>query len=1019
MKRTYRKLLYRAVQHSFSRFLAIFAIVALGTGFLAGLMATSPDMRLSVDHYYDENAMMDIRILSTLGLTDEDVQSVRQTAGVAQVMPSHTADALLRTPQAEEFTARIHSLPADGETALNQVVLTEGRMPTTAGECLLLTSGYGTSTAIGDVLTFSPEAENPLTTDQLTVVGKCVSAYYLSIEKESSALGSGKIDRILFTPAAGFAADIYSELFVTVAGAAELDGFSDKYTALVDDVQETLKTTGQSCAARRTAELRADAERQISEGQETYDTQARQAAEELRQARERLTASRQQIADSEAQLDTQQQALEAAKTQLTSGRAALEEQKSAFAAEKAAGEQALQEKQAALTALAQQLAALQAAGDPAAAAVQAQYTAAATALKAAEAAAAKQLTEAQAAITAAETELSAGEQQQSAGAAALEQGRARLAEAKKALESGEADYAAAEKEADTRLTDAAAELAEARKALDELQPAEWYVLDRGANVGFVSFSGNAEKVEAIAKVFPIFFFLVAALVCLTTMTRMVEEERLQIGTLKALGYSSGTIAAKYLLYAAAATLLGSLFGLCIGLRVFPTVIWGAYGILYTQPPLYTPFRWEYALPAFAGCLACTMGATLSACISTLREQTARLLLPRAPKAGKRVFLEHITPLWKRMKFTHKVTARNLLRYKKRFWMTVIGVAGCTALLLTGFGLRDSINHIVSNQYETLDLYDLTITLENDAGDEAAALTAAYAPTGARQESGKIAAGGNEREVLLFVPSQPEQIDRYIRLQERKTGTPQPLTDDGILLTEKLANQLGVRAGDTVTLRNADDRTAECTVTGIVENYIYHYAYITPTLYEQTFGSAPEANRLLCRTQLDADGRDALATQLLALEDVAGVSFSQDIINTFNDVFNSINYIVLVLIICAAALAFVVLYNLTNINIAERQKEIATIKVLGFWDKEVYTYVFRETAILTLLGSLLGLVIGVFLCRYVVATAEVDIVMFGRDIYAASYLYAAAITWLFGLLVSLVMRRRLRNIDMVESMKAGE
>ncbi len=531
--------------------------------------------------------------------------------------------------------------------------------------------------------------------------------------------------------------------------------------------------------------------------------------------------------------------------------------------------------------------------------------------------------------------------------------------------------------------------------------------------------------RAIAVVFPVFFFLVAALVALTTLTRMVEEERGLIGTMKALGYSRGAIAWKYILYAGSATIAGCLFGLLIGMWLFPTVIWGAYGILYILPPLLTPFNPLYASIAAVAAVACTMLATAGACWGTLREAPARLMMPKAPKAGKRIFLERITFLWSRLSFTHKVTARNLIRYKKRFFMTVIGIAGCTALLVTGFGLRDSIGEITEKQFGELYQYNVSIGLkEADAlSDEDLlaflsdkTLVADYLPVA--QESGEVAAGELSVDINLYVPQDTARLPDFLRLRNRKSGETVALTDETALLTEKAADKLGLAVGDTVTVTDADGREAAVPIGGIVENYVQGYLYMTPALYEQCFGETPDYTMLAAQLAEGAS-HDALSEPLLKTGLVSAVSFTEDIQKSFSDVVGSIDYIVMVLIICAGLLAFVVLYNLTNINITERQKEIATIKVLGFYDGEVAAYIYRETAILSLIGTAVGLVLGIFLHAFVVRTAEVEMVMFGRSIHALSYILAAVLTLFFSLLVNLVMNRKLRAVDMVESLKAGE
>ena len=1097
--KTYVKTLLREIRGSLSRFLAIFAIVALGVGFLAGLTAASPDMYLSVDAMYDRDRMMDVRVLSTLGLTDRDVDAIRAIDGVEAVLPAYQTDVLTDSSLGDGLVARVHSLPREGDPALNQLTMVSGRMPERAGECVVVRNTFREGDAIiGETLTFSADNDDlsdTLATKSLTIVGVVDSCCYFSIEKETSTIGNGSVSLLLYTTAESFASEVYTEVYLTVSGAAALRAFTDEYDALVDGVTTRLETLAETETLRRLDEVKADAEAALRDAQATYDKEKADAEAELRDAADALEEARGQLADGERELaDGRRQladakaALEDARKQRDDGYTALHEGQRELAERQADTYEQLTAQQTALDgnraeldaamemlntsaaelatgrqqleAAKQQLAMLEAAGQTQqAAALAAQIAAQQSVLDASQAewetqqqalqATAAALDAAQAQLQAArdtaETEfaaardkLTASEQDLQAADRQIEDGEKeiaaneeKLADAAQELTDGRAElakneqaYADARAEADAAFADAEAELADARRQIDELEQPTWYVLDRHANVSYVSFDGNSAKVAAIAVVFPVFFFLVAALVALTTMTRMVEEERIQIGTMKALGYGKAAIAAKYMLYAGAATLAGCAVGLVIGFRVFPSVIWGAYGIMYELPPLQTPFRVDIAVTATAVAFVCTMAATLGACVRSLRECPARLMLPRAPKAGKRVFLEYITPLWSRLKFTHKVTARNLIRYKKRFFMTVIGIAGCTALLVTGFGLRDSIGAIIGKQFGEINHYDLTLTLKTNVSPDDEALTALLGDAArvsdyltAHQESGHVAFGGEEVSAYLFVPRDTARLETFITLRERQSGDAVALTDDAVLLTEKAAEQLGVSAGDRLTLKDADGASAEVTVGGIVENYVQTYVYLSPSLYERCFGGAPTYQMIAAITAGDA--RQTLTADLLNTGLVGSVSSTEDIRTSFSNLITSIDYIVIVLIVSAGALAFIVLYNLTNINITERQRELATLKVLGFFDREVSAYIYRETMVLTLIGTAAGLGLGVFLHMFVVRTAEVDMVMFGRSIYAWSYVLSALLTVCFSVLVNLVMQRRLRNIDMVESLKNNE
>ena len=615
--------------------------------------------------------------------------------------------------------------------------------------------------------------------------------------------------------------------------------------------------------------------------------------------------------------------------------------------------------------------------------------------------------------------------------AELDDARATIEENRQKLADGEIEYADAKADAEQELADARAELEDAQADLDAIEMPSWYVWDRDNNVSYNSFAGNVTKVEALAGVFPLFFFLVAALVVSTTMTRMIEEERLQIGTMKALGYANGAIMRKYVLYAMTAAVLGALFGLAFGFTVFPSVIWYAYAMMYYVPAFHPVWRWGYALFAGGSLILCTLAVTIATCRSSLKESPADLMRPRAPKAGKRILLERIRPLWRRLSFTYKVTCRNLFRYKRRFWMTVIGVAGCTALLVTGFGISDSINGIMVKQYTDVSQYDL-MTAVTDAADTRSGPVYDYLFAGG--SDGAVTSSlatmteaatqelpdGSTAEVYLMVPQDAAALNDYIDMHERTSRQPTPLGETGVVLTEKLAELLDVKAGDPVTLVNGDGVEGSFTVSGVCENYVSNYVYMSAATYADAFGQEPEWNNILSRLSDDSQqARDAISTELLAMDEVASLTFTEDMMTQVLNMLNSINAVVVMIVVCAAVLALVVLYNLTNINVAERVKEIATIKVLGFYDREVSAYVMRETVALTVIGALFGLAGGIALHRFVIYTVEVDAVMFGRTIDPSSFVYSLALTMLFSLIVNLLMGRKLKHISMVESMKAPE
>ena len=1114
---------------SLSRFVAIFAIVALGVGFLSGLLAAPVDMRLSADEYCREANLYDIKIQSTQGLTDEDLAAVRAVEGVSGVMPARDMDLVLTSESGESLTTRLQSIPEEDlpeADRLNQLTLVEGRMPSAPGEIAVgLTKDFsGTIPAIGDVLTVNQTENDENVTDALpqtfTVVGTVRSAAYFSVEAEYTNTGTGTIGLFAYAPESCFDMDYYTTFYLPVEGAKELNSFSAAYENKVDGVMEGLEAIKDERVQARYNEIIGEAEAELDDAWAEYEEKKAEAEQELADAEQELEDGwaeladaeqeladakleidqgqaelddgkdefyralpgyKQQIADGYSKLESSRAQLDSAQTQLDEGRAQLDqlsEGKAAFwtmvetqinplltqyglppidtsdqsdAATITAIEQVqtlvglapslpegfdpaqleqlgqLKEGLEALAAQGTTLDASLAALDEKQAEIDAgrrQIEDGLSELQAQERQLEKTKIETENQFAVADEKLLDARQQYADGLAELEEGRQELID-------GQKEYEDAKAEAEQELADGKEEILDAESEVREIEKGKWLLGDRSDNTSFSSYGDNADKIAAIATVFPVFFFLVAALVALTTMTRMVEEERGQVGTMKALGYTRGQIAAKYILYALTASLAGSGVGMLIGMQLFPRIILSAYNIMYDLPDLLTPFNWGFGLLATGAAVACTLLATLNACWAELREQPASLMLPKAPKAGKRILLEHIGPVWRRLRFTHKVTARNLFLYKKRFFMTVVGIAGCTALLVTGFGLQDSISDIVEKQFDELAHYQMLVSLQDesalDGRDLAAILNDETKVTGHLAVSQQDATvvpeeGGEEDNLYIVVPSDTEAMTEYFTFRQRTTGETVPFEEGSVVISEKLAERHDLSVGDAITVENADGDAASFTITGVCENYIYHYLYMSEDVYRDAFGEEPETNLLYCRLAEGVDtpeAEDELATALLKCRDIAGAQFTHEITASFRQSLDSINYIVVVLIIAAGALAFVVLYNLTNINITERSKELATIKVLGFYDGEVGAYIYRETSVLTLIGTVCGLVFGIALHTFVIRTAEVDMVMFGRSIYPMSFVWSALLTIAFSLLVNLVMYRKLKNISMVESMKAPE
>ena len=640
----------------------------------------------------------------------------------------------------------------------------------------------------------------------------------------------------------------------------------------------------------------------------------------------------------------------------------------------------------------------------------------------------RQLDEARAELESGRAQLdhaqSSGQQQLSDAKAELEAGEAELAEGEAEFLREAADAREKIAEGELELARAERKLGDAQRTLADLKGAEWYIYDRAeAQPGYAEFSDDADRMDRISAVFPVFFLAVATLVCMTTLARMVEEHRTEIGTFKALGYSDSRIRRKYMVYSLSATALGCALGLAVGFRIFPSIIITAYCMMYDLPAPTTPFHGGIAVGCAAVALLCVGLVTYFVCRSVLRQTPATIMRPKAPAAGKRIPLEYITPLWSRLSFSYKVTARNLFRYGKRVSMTVIGIAGCAALVLTGYGLQDAIDDIVRCQFDNVFHYDLLAGFSVDTEAqrqeiydylEAHALVADWMPQ-ARQTLHAVGAE-KDFEVNVTVSEDYARLTDYIHLQQRRSGEAIVPQASGAVVTEKLATLLGLEVGGTLTVRDSGHRTYEVEITGIAENYAEHFLYLSEEYYRAVFGQAPEYNSVILHLT-DGGQMQHFKEALLADTAVQMISAVGDVLEQFTGITDNLGYVVALIIISAGLLAFVVLYNLSNINITERTREIATLKVLGFRDGEVSAYIYRENIILTVVGTALGMGLGVALTRFVVSAAEVDSIMVGRHVYFPSYLMAVVLTFAFSFLVNLIMHFRLRKVNMVESMKS--
>lgn len=902
MKKSVFKDFIREIKGSLGRFFAIMAIVAIGVAFFAGITASSSDMKHSSDSYYDEYNMNDIRILSSIGLTADDMDEISKVDGVKAVYGANTQDVLVNY-DGKENVAHVSSIPvgksSDDDSYINQLRIKDGRLPENDKECVVKYEDTRKSMQVGDVITFKSGTEDDISDtfkdSEYTVVGIVYSPCYVSYDLGSSGIGNGHISYCIYVPDDEFKNDYYTEGYAIIDGAKELDTYSDEYKTMMDKYTDDIKGISKD---------RLDIRKQ------NIKDEYAKAKEEKRE--EILGTIRQNVVDTiTKQYETYYPGMDVS---------AMIEPYVTPAYEKAV--------------------------------LQFDF---------------------------------------------------------------ESVYAEYDKMMEETLADS-----------DDW---EWYVLTRESSYSFRDYESSANRMKAIATVFPLFFIIVAGLVCLTTMTRMVEEQRGLIGTYKALGYGKGTIALKYVSYALAASLVGGIIGCIIGLRLFPYIIYDSWNIIYQLPSITYASHALLSVVAVLSLVLVTLIATLYSCYYELSEEPSVLMRPKAPKSGKKILLEH-TFIWKHMSFTRKVTMRNIFLYKKRFFMTVIGIAGCGALITAGFGIKDSVQSIIDNQYGQIIHYDDILVFNNNADTESIKNVADniakdeyykdslmdYAYTSDVKVSGQ----SDDYSTEITVVSNEQDYKDFVTFRSRKDKSELELTDSGVIITEKLAKDLSVKAGDTILIQDDNNKQVSVNVTGVMEMYINNYIFMTSDYFNQVFGYTPDNNRILGKlTGDDETVQAAIGDRYLTDSSVKSLTFVKANISRFENMIQSLDLVTWVLIISAGMLAFVVLYNLTNVNISERIREIATIKVLGFYDTEVGEYVYRENIILTLIGGVFGLLLGVALHSYIMTTIELDGVMFGTKINISSFLISYGITILFSLLINLIMYSSLKKIPMVESLKSVE
>ena len=1092
MKKALLKDCFKEIIKGFKRFISILLIVLLGVGFFAGIKATSPDMKLTLDTYFDDKNVMDIQVISTLGLTDEDITELEKLDLIDDAQGTYQTDAMV-TAGDKQFVVKLESLAS----SINDLQVTSGRLPENQNECVVEEAFLqGTEYNIGD--TIKVQVDNitdddgndisVLKTNDLQIVGTVRSPMYISTDRGSTKLGSGVINYYLYVSPDNINTNINTNIYITVNGAKDLKCYDDKYEDLIEQAEDEIEKIADARKEARYNALFDKANQKLQDAKNEFETQKADGEKQLQDAENEINSAKQELENGRTEIAANRakanNEFNEAGKKLLDAKNTLQQNENDFNAKKQEAEKQISDYETSLNELKQ---------------IQEQYNNLQNTLSTSKAqleilekqlnvsneekkeelkkqinelnasiskieagiividkqleaqgitdinqtvtytenaiqTAKEELSNGQKKIDSAKAELQSKEEQlnktKNSTYAELDSAEKKLDESVKQIEEAEAELAKSREEFNSKISDAEKELDDAEEEVNSIERPTWYILDRQQNAGYVSYMQDTDRVANLAQVFPIVFFIVAALISLTSMTRMVEEQRVQIGTLKALGYNKLQIASKYIIYATLATVIGGLIGLVIGFSILPKVIADIYAMVYDVPDVILEFNMTYATAGMLAAMLCTIGATVISCYKTLKQKPATLMRPKAPKPGKRVLLERITFIWKRLNFTKKVTARNIFRYKKRFMMTIIGVGGCTALIIAGFGLRDAISSMIPSQYGKIDLYNISVTLKDEYKNEELEnidnILKNYEYTedvlNANVQSVTIDKNDNTQSIQLIVPQNVENLSNFIVLESRTDNDEKYVLDDtGVIITEKLSKLLDIKVGDEIKILNSDDKECNVKVNAITENYIYHYIYMTPNLYNQLYDTRIGYNVVYVNTtDMEELEEDELGEQILSNSDyISGVTFMSNTENIFAEVMNNMDLVVWILIISAGLLAFVVLYNLLNANITERIRELATIKVLGFYDKEVYDYISRETIILTVIGMLFGIGGGYFLTLYIIKTCEIDMLMFNPQITVWSYLFGVIITAVFAIIVNIITYFSLKKIDMIESLKSVE
>ena len=995
----------RKIKHSFGRFITLILIIAIGSAFFAGVRETSSDMIKTMDEYYDATNLMDFRIISTMGLTNDDLEALKNLENTQIIEENYTYETVI-----DGDATKIYGLTEN----INNVTLVSGSLPTSDNECLVLAGSYN----IGDTITIEDsDYQDYLKNNTFKVVGTVNSSMYIYNNLGMSTVSDGKLDNVIYINKDNFNMDYYTEIYLIAKNSQEETSYRDEYDEVIANLNTELEKLAPIQETKRYEQIKTEAMEEIYDAREEInnlkaenEAKFNDALAELNSAQNQINAGYNEINNGFTELETQKNSvlneLNNEEATLDNSLATINSNLANLGITTNSIAESITELNNQITSITNLLASLDDT-NPEYVTYQAMLTNLNTLVSS--------LNSIQNGYTKINNARTQFDSTYNDTINTLNANKNNLDKEQETLNEGFKEYNANYAEFQDEIAKGMQEIADAEAEIANLEKPEWYLFNREDNSGYTTFLESATKIDSIAAVFPLFFIAVAFLMCLNTMTRMIEEERTEIGIFTSLGISNFQIIFSYIFYVLIATIIGLLIGLSIGYTVVPHVLYNVYTQAYVIPGLKTYVNIPICISIIEVCVITMSLVTFIAVTAKFKNSPANLLRPASPKSGRKVLLEKINFLWKRISFSWKVTIRNLFRYKKRIIMTLIGISGCTALLLTGFGIKDSISEIVEIQYGEIEKYDALEVLDNPVTEKSSEINEFLSqnsisnPLYAYMETLTFAANNKNIDVysLAFATN---SIDKYFNLKDLD-GNNLELNDEGAIITEKIAKILNVNIGDTITLRDNNNEIYVIKISGISKNYINNYVYMNTNYYNLVFGDI-SYNTIIANIENKGD-------TLMTSDYFSNIQYTEDNMSMLQDIFDSMNNIVFLIIGFSSVLAITVLYNLTTINISERVREIATLKVLGFNDKEISMYVYRETIILTIFGIIIGLLLGIGLNAFVLTVAETDEIIFAKEIHYLSYILAIVIMIIFTIVVQIITNFILKKINMIDSLKSVE